>query len=144
MGTSIAPRVFHIACAACACVLAACSTSPQPVPPKRPNDQLIVGDFARRGGDGEAAIRFLRDGTYRIVKNKSMLDQNPPLGTGTWKIDGPQLTLSAQQGMCAEGGQERDATYKVVVSKIGIRFEKVSDECQRRATMDAQTWWRVQ
>lgn len=125
-----------------AACLAACGPRPPP-PLKKPNNELVVGDFTRRGGDGEAAIRFLADGTYRVVKNKAMFDQEPPLGTGTWKVDGDQLALSAQKGMCTEGGGERDATYRVVISKIGIRFEKVSDGCERRATMDGQTWWRL-
>ena len=133
-------RIMIAVCVAC---LAACGPSRPPPPLKKPNNELIVGDFTRRGGDGEAAIRFAADGSYRIVKNKSMFDQEPPLGTGTWKIDGDQLTLSAQRGLCADGSSERDATYRVVVSKIGVRFEKVSDGCGRRATMDGQTWWRI-
>ena len=147
MGSSIAPRLARTlgtACAAALCAtLAACGPSQTRAPLKKPNDELIVGDYQRRGGDGETAIRFASDGTYRVVKNKSMLDQEPPLGTGTWKVGGDQLTLSAQQGMCTEAEQEREATYKVVVSKIGIRFEKASDDCARRATMDGQTWWRI-
>lgn len=122
----------------------ACGPSHPPLPLKKPNDELIVGDFARRGGDGKAAIRFARDGGYRLVKDKDSFEQNPPLGDGTWKISGDQLSLSAQHGICAEGDGERDATYKVVVSKVGVRFEKVSDSCERRATMDGQTWWRLQ
>lgn len=123
--------------------VAACGPSRTVAPIKKPNNELIVGDFTRRGGDGEAAARFAADGTYRIVKNKTMFDQEPPLGTGTWNIDGDQLTLSAQAGMCTEGDAEREAKYRVVVSKVGIRFEKVSDDCARRATMDGQTWWRL-
>lgn len=137
-------RITIAACALCLVCLVSCGPSHAPAPVKKPNNELLVGDFTRRGGDGEAAIRFAEDGSYRVVKNKTMLDQEPPLGTGTWKIDGDQLTLSAQRGMCAEGAQGRDATYRVVVSKVGIRFEKITDDCERRATMDGQTWWRLQ
>lgn len=147
MGTSLAPRLactLGTACAAALCtILAACGTPQTRAPLKKPNDELLVGAYNRRGGDGEQAIRFASDGTYRVAKNKSMLDQEPPLGTGTWKISGDQLTLSAQQGMCTEAEQERQATYKVVVSKVGVRYEKVSDDCARRSTMDGQTWWRI-
>jgi hypothetical protein len=129
---------------ACAVVLAACGPSTTSVPIKKPNNELLIGDFTRRGADGENAIRFNEDGTYRVVKNKSVFDQEPALGSGTWKIDGDQLTLTAQRGMCKDENPAPEATYKVVISKIGIRFEKVSDTCQQRATMDGQTWWRIQ
>ena len=139
MRLSFAPAVLGPICL-CLC-LASCGPS-HPAPPlKKPNDELIVGDFTRRGADGKAAIRFARDGTYRFVEDKAKLDKDPPLGAGTWKVSGDQLTLSAQSGLCADG--PRDATYKVVVSKVGVRFEKVSDDCERRATMDGQTWWRL-
>jgi len=136
MRFSIAPCALCLACAAC-------GPSHPRAPVKPPNDILLLGDYTRRGADGETAIRFERDGTYRVVKNKSMLDKDPPLGNGSWKISGDQLTLSAQKGMCTESNEERDATYKVVVSKVGIRWEKVNDGCERRSTMDGQTWWRV-
>ena len=136
MRPSIAPLAL------CLC-LAACGSSPRRAPVKQPNDILLLGDFARRPPDGETAIRFERDGTYKVVKNKTMFDKDPPVGSGTWKSSGDQLTLSAQKGMCTEGNEEREATYKVVVSKVGIRFEKVNDGCERRAAMDGQTWWRV-
>jgi len=140
-------RLPNAACVVCLVhliSLASCGPERAPAPAKKPNDQLIVGDFARRGGDGKSAIRFARDGTYRLAEDKSSFDKEPPLGTGTWKISGDQLTLSAQRGLCTDAGQGRDATYKVVVSKVGVRFEKVSDDCERRATMDGQTWWRIQ
>jgi hypothetical protein len=126
-----------------ACLLLGCGPSrPTPVI-KKPNDELIVGDFTRRGADGETAIRFMPDHTYRVVKNKTMFDAEPPLGTGTWKADGDQLVLNSQKGMCTEAAGERAATYQVVISKIGVRFTKVGDGCARRATMDGQTWWRI-
>lgn len=126
------------------CLLLGCG-EPRPTPVlKKPNDELIVGDFTRRGADGETAIRFNADHTYRVVKNKTMFDQEPPLGTGLWKVEGDKLSLNAQKGICTEGNGERDATYQVVISKIGIRFTKVEDGCERRASMDGQTWWRIQ
>jgi hypothetical protein len=146
MRISIAPAgAASGLCLALALVLAlgACGPSHPPVPLKKPNDELIVGDFTRRGGDGKAAIRFARDGSYRLVKDKDSFEQASPLGDGTWKMSGDQLTLSAQHGICTEGDGAREATYKVVISKVGVRFEKVTDDCERRATMDGQTWWRL-
>ncbi|HWU91008.1 MAG TPA: hypothetical protein VN253_27270 [Kofleriaceae bacterium] len=127
-----------------ACLLLGCGPSrPAPVL-KKPNDELILGDFTRRGPDGTAAIRFTGDHAYRVVKDKTMFDREPPVGTGTWKLEGDRLVLTAQKGMCTDGRAEREATYQVVISKIGIRFTKVGDDCSRRATMDGQTWWRIQ
>ena len=147
MRISIAPAgAASGLCLGLALAAAACGSSPPHAPLKKPNDELIVGDFTRRGGDGKAAIRFARDGSYRLVKDKDSFEQASPLGDGTWKMSGDQLTLSAASGQCAEaadGGDARDATYKVVVSKVGVRFEKVTDGCERRATMDGQTWWRI-
>ena len=45
------------------------------------------------------------------------------------------------RGMCADG--PKVGVYKVVISKVGIRFTKVEDSCERRAKMDGQTWWRL-
>ena len=33
--------------------------------------------------------------------------------------------------------------YKVVISKVGIHFQKVQDSCDQRAKIDGQTWWRI-
>src|SRR5262245_44792959 len=47
--------------------LTACS-EPQSVPPKRPNTELIVGEYERHPPDGETAVRFRGDGSVRIAK----------------------------------------------------------------------------
>jgi hypothetical protein len=122
----------------------ACSSKPDPVPPKRPNNELIVGVFERHKPEGETAIRFDRDGSFRIAKNKGELDRTPHVADGKYTLEGDQLTLSNEHGSCTESDGEKVGKYKVVVSKIGIRFQKVDDSCQRRAAMDGQTWWRVQ
>ncbi len=122
-------------------VLAACSSSPDPLPPKRPNQELVVGDFARKPPDGEMAARFGGDGTFFFAKSKAELDKSGHLADGTFKVDGDQLTFTADKGMCAGGGA---GSYKVVISKIGIRFTKVDDSCEDRARLDGQTLWRVQ
>ena len=41
--------------------------------------------------------------------------------------------------MCEPGVS---GTYKVVISKIGIRFTKVDDACERRSRIDGETWYR--
>lgn len=122
-------------------VLAACSSTPDPAPPKRPNNELVVGDFARKPPDGEMAVRFGADGTYFFVKSKAELGRTPHLADGTFKVDGDQLTFLAEKGMCADGASS--GSYKIVISKIGIRFTKVADDCADRARLDGQTLWRL-
>ncbi len=124
-----------------AIVLGACGGSEhQAVPPKKPNNELIVGEFERHPPDGTTAARFRADGSVTIAHSKNELDTKP-LATGTYQIDKDQLTLSYTGGeMCKGGGP---GTYKVVVSKIGIRFAKVSDDCEQRSKLDGQTWFRV-
>lgn len=125
-----------------AVVLLAGCPEKQPVPPKPPNTALIAGVYERHKPDGETAIRFDPDGGYRIAKNREQFDVEPAVGTGTYKIDGDTLTLTADKGQCKDGGS-REGTYKVVLSRIGIRFTKVSDSCEERSRYDGQTWWRV-
>jgi hypothetical protein len=114
-----------------------------PIPPKRPNTELIAGSYERHQPDGETAIRFQPDGGYRIAKNRMQFDVEPPIGTGTYTIDKDTLTIEASTGMCAESNATKTGTYKVVLSKIGVRFTKVSDSCERRSKFDGQTWWRL-
>lgn len=122
--------------------LTGCPAAPKP-PPKLPNTALIAGVYERHKPDGETAIRFDPNGAYRIAKTRMQFDVEPPVGTGTYKIDGEQLTLTADKGQCAETPGTREGVYKVVLSKIGIRFTKVTDSCERRSAYDGQTWWRV-
>ena len=124
-------------------VLLAGCPDPQPVPPKLPNTALIAGDYERHKPDGETAIRFAPDGSYRIAKNRMQFDVEPAVGTGSYKIDGDQLTLIADKGQCADAPGSKEGVYKVVLSKIGIRFTKVSDSCEGRSRYDGQTWWRI-
>jgi hypothetical protein len=123
-------------------VLAACSSTPDPVPPKRPNNELVVGDFARKPPDGELAVRFGADGTFFFAKTKNELDKPPHLADGTYKVEADQLTFTADKGMCADSA--KSGSYKVVISKIGIRFTKVDDGCEDRARLDGKTMWRIQ
>ena len=115
----------------------------QPIVPKKPNEELIVGDYERHQPDGEQAIRFSPDGTFVMAKNKGELDKAQPIAAGEFNLQGDKLTFSNRRGACTESGGDKEGTYKVVISKIGIRFAKVTDSCQRRSTMDGQTWWRV-
>lgn len=120
-----------------------CSSRPAPIPPKPPNTELVVGEFERRPPVGTQAIRFEPGGTFRIAKTRAELERSPHLADGTYKVDGDQVTLLAEQGECSERVEEREGVYKVVISKIGIRWIKVSDDCEARARMDGQTWWRI-
>ncbi len=124
-----------------AIVLSACGGSDKhATPPKRPNNELILGEFARKPPDGTTAARFRADGSVTIAHTKDELDTKP-LAAGTFQLDKDQLTLSYTSGdMCKGNGP---GVYKVVLSKIGIRFTKVSDDCDQRAKLDGQTWFRV-
>jgi hypothetical protein len=121
----------------------ACSSKPGPMPVKKPNTELIVAGFERRPPAGEQAIRFEGDGTYRIAKTKGELDKSPYLAAGRYTLEGDQLTLTATQGQCSESDGEKEGKYKVVLSKVGIRWEKLEDACESRARIDGQTWWRI-
>jgi hypothetical protein len=120
--------------------LAACGSQPRAMPPKPPNTELIVGAYERHKPEGETALRLRGDGSLRLAKTAAQLDAEPPLATGSWKLDGAKLSLTYDTGLCAD---HKTGEYTVVVSRIGIRFTKVSDDCARRATIDGQTWWRV-
>lgn len=124
-------------------MFAACEEPPRAVPPKAPNTELIVGEYERHPPEGTTAMRFRADGSLRVAKTKALLDTEPALAVGTWKVDGPKLTITYDQGACTEAEGEKTGVYNVVISKIGIRFTKVEDGCERRAAIDGQTWWRV-
>ena len=122
--------------------LAACggAGSTGPVATKAPNTELIVGKFNRRPPDGTTVARFQADGTVTVAHDDASLDRKN-LAVGTWKLDGDQLTLSYASGeMCKP---DETGTYKVVISKVGIRFTKVDDPCADRAKIDGQTWYRA-
>lgn len=121
----------------------ACSSQPHAVPPKRPNTELIIGEYERHPPDGETALRFRADGSVRLARSRALLDSEPPLATGEWKLDGPRLTLTYAKGLCNDRPGDRTGVYTVVVSKIGIHFTKAEDSCDRRAAIDGQTWWRI-
>jgi hypothetical protein len=118
----------------------ACSSRPEPRPPKRPNDELIIGEFARRPPAGTTAARFRADGSVTIAREQSELDTKP-LAEGRWRLAGDQLSLEYDRGEMCEPGVV--GIYAVVISRIGIRFNKVEDACERRARIDSETWYRL-
>ena len=119
-------------------LIAACK--PDPVPPKRPNAELIVGEFARRPPTGTTAIRFSSGGSVTLASKAEELDRKP-IATGTFRLADDQLTLVYTSGeLCPAGAP---GVYTVVISRIGIRFTKVDDPCERRSRMDGETWYRV-
>ena len=117
----------------------ACSEKPPPMPPKRPNNELIVGEFERRHQEAKTAARFRADGSITVASKPDELDTKP-IAVGSYKLDGDQLQLTYDKGELCDPGVT--GTYKVVVSKIGIRFTKVDDACERRAKIDGETWYR--
>ncbi|HEU4726409.1 MAG TPA: hypothetical protein VFT22_00910 [Kofleriaceae bacterium] len=128
---------------AAAISLAACASEPHAVPPKRPNNELIIGEYERHKPDGETAIRFRADGSVRLARTRTLLDTEPPLAAGTWKLEGSKLTVTYDKGLCTEQPGEQTGIYNVVISRIGIHFAKVEDGCERRSGIDGQTWWRL-
>ena len=122
------------------CLLATCAPQPQPTF-KKPNNELIIGEFARRPPEGENAVRFTTGGTFRIAQTKAMLDKEPPLAAGTYKLEADKLRFTSDKGQCADAEATKVGTYKVVLGKIGIRYQKLEDACEQRK-LDGQTWWR--
>ena len=119
---------------------AACGgSSHDPIPPKKPNNELIIDTFERRPPNGTTAMRFRADGSVDVAHSATKLDTEP-LAHGSWTLDKDQLTLTYETGMCAGGAA---GVYKVVLAKIGIHFTKVSDDCAQRAKMDGETWKRA-
>ena len=77
---------------------------------------------------------------HHLANDKDQLDTKP-LATGTFQLEKDELTLNYTGGeMCKGNGP---GVYKVVLSKIGMRFTKVSDDCEQRAKLDGQTWFRL-
>jgi hypothetical protein len=136
-------RMRSTAVAAGLGLVLACSSQPHAVPPKRPNTELIIGEYERHPPDGETAVRFRADGSVRVARSKAQLDAEPPLATGTWKLDGGRLTLTYDKGLCNDRTGDQTGVYTVVVSRIGIHFTKAEDSCERRSGIDGQTWWRI-
>ena len=126
--------VFLIACGG--------AETPHAVAPKRPNNELINGEYERHPPDGTAAMRLRADGSYRIAKNKADLDKDPAIVEGHYQLDKDTLTLTAEKGACSKDELSKVSIYKVVLSKIGIRFTKDTETCTERATMDGTTWFR--
>lgn len=119
------------------------AASPHAVPPKRPNNELINGEYERHPPDGTAAMRLRADGSYRIAKNKAELDKDPPIVEGHYTLEKDLLTLTAEKGACADDELAKVSVYKVVLSKVGIRFTKDTETCTARQTMDGTTWFRA-
>jgi hypothetical protein len=120
-------------------VVVACGSSHDPIPPKKPNNELIIDTFERRPPNGTTAMRFRADGTVDVAHAKDKLDLET-LAHGTWQLDKDQLTLTYETGMCAGSGP---GVYQVVLSKLGIHFKKVSDDCAQRAKLDGEVWRRA-
>jgi hypothetical protein len=122
-------------------LLAGCTEKPPPIPPKAPNTELIVGTFARRPPAGTTAAWFRADGSVTLASKVDEIESKP-IAEGSWKLDGDQLELTYSKGEMCDAGVT--GTYKVVISKIGIRFTKVDDACERRSKIDGETWYRQQ
>lgn len=124
-------------------VLAACSSPPAPQPPKRPNNELIVGSFERHPPDGTQVLAFRGDGSFELFHDRAAQDKGDVAASGHFTIASDQLTFTNEKGLCSDDANLRTATYKVVISKLGVHFTKAGDDlCDRRASIDGQTWHR--
>lgn len=130
-GTLLLVGVFVVGCAE--------PEKPKIMPPKRPNNELIVDQFERHPPQGTMALRFRASGDVEVGKDKAGLEK--PLATGKYELEKDQMTLTFESGeLCTP---EQKGVYKVVLSKLGIRFTKVEDECEARARWDGSTFWRI-
>ena len=126
-----------------AIMLAACSDKPAPQPPKRPNNELIVGSFERHPPDGTQVLAFRGDGSFELFHDRAAQDKGDAAASGHFTVENDQLTFTNEKGLCADAENTKSATYKVVISKVGIHFTKAGDDpCDRRASIDGQTWHR--
>jgi hypothetical protein len=128
-------------------LLAACPGPAEKEPdhsriPKKPNNELVVGVFERHPPAGTSAFKFDNDGTFTVAKNKGELDRTPHLMEGKFTVEADKLTFETTRGECE--GETKTGSYKVVLSKVGIRFiEKLEDACEWRQRLVGQTLWRV-
>ena len=113
--------------------------------PARPPrvDPTLLGDFERRDSDGGRVLRLTDDGRFRTAADRANLDQSRFDGLGTWRLEGDQLTLISAKGICAESSATQVGVYRITAAKVGLRFARLSDACGARASLDAQTWWRI-
>jgi hypothetical protein len=110
--------------------------------PKKPNNELIVGVFERHPPAGTSAFKFETDGTFTVAKTKAELDRTPHLMEGKYTVEADKLSFETVRGECA--GDHAKGSYKVVISKVGIRvLEKIEDACEWRGRLVGQTLWRV-
>jgi len=124
-------------------IASACAGPAEPTSriPKKPNNELVVGDFERHPPAGTSAFRFGADGTYTVSKTKDEMERTPHVSEGVFQVEGDKLTFTAARGECANA---KVGTYKVVLSKIGIRVvEKLEDACEWRSRLAGQTLWRI-
>jgi hypothetical protein len=129
---------------ACAVVMFGCggpaaeSSHGQAVRP--PAEDIIFGTYERRPPQGTTAMKLARDGSLVVAHDRGSLDGDKPIATGSWQLAKDTLTLSYSMGACADA---HTGTYKVNLSKLGIHFTKLADDCAQRAKIDGETWWRV-
>ena len=93
--------------------VAACSTKPPPMPPKAPNNELIVGEFERRHQEAKTAARFTKEGYVVIASKADELDSKQIIrsdfilihGNGTHHPDSVRLQILRNRLSKAYRGQ---------------------------------------
>jgi hypothetical protein len=125
-----------------ALALAGCAGSQksQPSEPAPSAAASLVGTFHRADERG-TVMRFAPDGTCSVAS--SMEELAEPSHRCTWTLDGSRLTFTNTQGSCAETESTRVGVYDVVVRAQDVSFKKVTDTCERRMSIDGETWQRL-
>jgi hypothetical protein len=100
----------------------------------------LVGTF-HRADERATAMRFAADGTCAVAQSAAELSAATTLCT--WKLDGSRLTFTNSQGSCAETDATRVGVYDIVVAAHGVTFKMVNDTCERRMSIDGETWERL-
>jgi hypothetical protein len=132
---------IHVEHVLISCALAVgCGGSAKP-PASSPEPAALAGDYQFRAGDDAVVLRFVPDGTCAVARSIEGLAN--PSHRCTWRLDGNRLTFTNTTGTCAESEATRVGVYDVVIGAQTVAFTRVSDTCERRMTIDGQTWTRI-
>ncbi len=117
-------------------LVGACATSKA----SQSSGEALVGDWVAPAEHG-VFMRFTADGKVFVALSREQLATAKT--TGTWKMEQSHLTFENLTGSCSEGEAERVGRYEVQLAADTVHFTKVNDACDRRNSIDGETWARV-